>query len=238
VGVEGLRAEGRLQPAIFLGQHYDFKVADVEATSSHGQALGALPVGPSYPLVSERCKFSGADAGVVLFQHLGEFRSLQVPQAGVGGVRAFGGDLTFDRAYVWRLSAGTDSVFRFVGHTDGGNFTIRNLQVDNEELPGPGTAVVDFTAGTWKRGALTLSDLQVARVDAPAAFVRLDSLGLDGGNREPYQVRAEGLRSYTGCPVALRVDGGHGWEGSFDATTLAGSRVVGDPAGIAVKGGS
>jgi hypothetical protein len=217
--VRDVTLNGGAGPAILIFQTFSLALENVTASATQG--LGTMPIGGSWPMRAENCTFSGADAAVVLWQHIGSFRDLNVPQAGVDGVRARGGVVGFERTFVGRVSAGTTSIFRFVGDDDGGEWTVRTLLVDNEDFAGsPSEAVVSATAGTWHGGALILEDLNVSRVDAPASFVRLDGIGA-AGNRQLGEVRAKGLRSYLGCQTGLSVGPMLNWQGTFDMSALA-----------------
>jgi hypothetical protein len=216
--VENVTFTGGIQATVQLHAHYALRLTGVNATG--GQGVGALPYGPCYPILFERCRLQGTDAALVLRTHLGTVRDLEIPVCGVDAVRAFGGDLVFDRVWLWRTCPETRSLFRFLGHDDGGNYAVRGVQCDNEERAGePLVSVVDCTAGPYKRGRLSVDGLQVARCDA-ATFLRLDGAGLDG-QREPWQVDARGIQSYIPCESPLRIDGKLNWYGTVDLRAFA-----------------
>jgi hypothetical protein len=225
ITIQDLRLEGAMQPAIMTAQHLSLRVENVVSRASQG--LGALPIMVGYPVILERCQFSGFDAAVVLFWQILTARNVTLGMIGRDGVRCFGGSSSWEDTFVVRAVAHTETIFRFQGNDDGGLLEIRRCMVDNEEA-NVIDAIVSCESGRFQRGRLIVDGLDVSQVRGTSSMIHLIGHKLSSG-RGPYRVQVSNTSTFGPCKTALRVDGPPNWHGTFDASMLWPAGVAGDP---------
>jgi hypothetical protein len=226
-----------MQPGILFGQHFGATVRDTSILGS-SQAIGCLGTGEGgygQGLGLDNVTLDGTDAPLVLYRQL-EFsaRRLNIRQTGLHGIRARGGDMSFDRVFIARIAPYTTSFVHGEAEADGQKFALSGFNFDNEGgIPlGP---LFDFASGSQRRSMIGIARGSIAQ-GGGGAFLRL--LGNAHNPAFPgsqVTVSAVDCSPLTGC--AVQCDGLPVWTGRIDGTGLPTGVVMGPgAAGVAVTG--
>ena len=154
----------------------DLTIEDVTAAGGGLFGVASFPTGAGYPINLRRCTLQGTDAGFWGFRSIVRMQDIAWRNNGRASIRTFGCSVDLTRGWVASGSPGMESFLQARSEEYGGNFTFRNVVVDNEDV---GYALAPVFCEAHPGGTtLRIEDASFARV-GPVPAIRLRQLSAD-----------------------------------------------------------
>jgi hypothetical protein len=196
------------------------------------RGLTSIRVGPTYPVVMDRCTVSGWDCGLFAFQWILSATNTSFGIIGRDGVRCQGGTFVWRNSLFGGAEPNNETLFKFMGNAYGNDVVIDGVLADDEGSP-PSVCAIQVEAAPYVPNLVEIR--RVAMGTAPPVFVRLIGHKAAGAIYQDGKVTVSGLSRYDGKTGAAVEVVGPRWYGTIDAQGLDTNRVTGDTKDLKVS---